>query len=227
MFDPQRLLGQMFGDALGGGYGRKHGGKHRHAPRGAGALGGLLGGGKGLNKAAVGVGLLGVAYAAWEHSRQQQPGATPAAPVPGTVPPPPPGAGATPPPPPRPTGAAPTPAQQDALTLVRAMIAAAHADGLIDSEERAAILGRARDAGLDTDTLAVLERELDHPLPLERLLATARDGLGPDLYAAALVAIRVDTAAERAWLDRLAEGVGLAPETRAAIHAQLDLPPPA
>lgn len=227
MFDPQRLLGQMLGDALGGGYGRRK--KHRDS--------GGFGGGGLLNKATLGVGLLGVAYAAWEHYRTKG-GASPAtaaSPTPtastGMPPAPPPAAASvTPPPPPAAAsqgGAAAdealTPAQQDALTLVRAMIAAAHADGLLDSEEREAILGRAREAGLDADALRRLESELRSPLSPERLLATARDGLAPEIYAASLLAIRIDTPAERAYLDALAGALGLDAAQREDVHRTLGL----
>lgn len=227
MFDPQRLLGQMLGDALGGGYGRRK----KHRDRGG------FGSGSGLlNKATLGVGLLGVAYAAWEHYKHKggASAATAASPTPTAsagMPPAPPAAASVMPPPPR--GAASqggasadavlTPAQQDALTLMRAMIAAAHADGLLDSDEREAIVGRAREGGLDGDALRRLGSELRSPLPPERLLATARDGLAPDIYAASLLAIRIDTPAERDYLDALAGALGLDAAQREEVHRRLGL----
>lgn len=206
MFDPQRLLGQLLGQATGGGFRGKRG-------RGIGSM---------VGKAQLGVGLLGIAMAAWEHYQGQQK----AAPVMGgSAPPPPPMRSSNPPPPPSAAVAAAvlTPAQQDAMNVIRVMIAAAQADGSIDAEERDAILGRARDGGLDAESLAVLERELATPVDLDRLLATSRDALAPDFYAAALVAIRVDTPAERAWLDSLAQRTGLDDAARTAIRQRLGL----
>ena len=68
MFNAERLLGQLMGQALGGQLG---GGRKRRKQ--SFGLPGLSGGGK----AALGLGLLGVAMAAYEHYQQK-----PAAPVP-------------------------------------------------------------------------------------------------------------------------------------------------
>ena len=51
----------------------------------------------------------------------------------------------------------------DAAHLIRSMIAAANADGTIDSEERAGILQRAMEAGLDSATQQFLMGELRAP----------------------------------------------------------------
>src|SRR5688572_32648771 len=103
MFDPQRLLGQMLGDALSGQLGGKRR-KHR-----AGGLGSLSVG----TKATVALGLLGLAFAAYEHYQQQ----VPAAVAPGAAPPPPPCAAhaAVPPPPPGAAHAAVPPPPPGAL----------------------------------------------------------------------------------------------------------------
>jgi hypothetical protein len=68
MFDPERLLKQMLSGALGGALGGERGRK-KYKSRGgmSGALGGLGSGGK----AALGLGALGVAMAAWEHYKGQ------------------------------------------------------------------------------------------------------------------------------------------------------------
>ena len=67
MFDPERLLGQMIGGALGGAFGGR-GGRRNSAFR----TGDLAG------KAQLGIGLLGIAMAAWEHYQQPRaPAATP------------------------------------------------------------------------------------------------------------------------------------------------------
>lgn len=201
MLDPQRLLGQLLSQAVGGNLGGKRGRK-----------------GSMMGKAQLGVGLLGIAMAAWEHYKGQQApasvvGSVPPSPLRSSPPPPPPAASSF--------RSVPTPEQQDAMNLVRVMIAAAQADGSVDADERQAILGRARDSGLDSDTLAVLERELLTPVDLDRLLATTREALAPEMYAAALLAIRCDTPIERAWMDNLASRVGLDDARRDAIKSSL------
>lgn len=50
------------------------------------------------------------------------------------------------------------------MHLLRAMITAAHADGLIDTDERGAILARARQAGMDADSVQALDAEIRAPL---------------------------------------------------------------
>lgn len=225
MFNPEALLGQLMGDALSGQLGGRKRKKHRSSGLG-GLLGGSSGGMSGATKAKLGLGLLGIAVAAYQHY-QQKPG-SPAAPNPfagagASMPPPPPaGAMATPPPPPPAATADPARTEQ-AMHLLRAMITAAHADGLIDAEEREAILGRAREAGLDADSLQALDAEIRAPFTVEQLVARTPANLRAEVYAAALIAITADTEAERSFLDRLATQLSLDDAARRDIHAQLGL----
>ena len=213
MFDPTRLLTQMLGGTLGGALGGKSGRKHR----GGSGLGGMLGGS--VNKAALGVGALGVAMAAWEHYKGQSGAAqsTPTAPAhSGQLPPPPPPASL---PPPAPTSQL-SPPVPEALLAIRSMIAAAAADGLIDGNEREAILGRASAAGMDADDQAALRAELAQPLSLPELIAQTPTEFAAEVYVAALITISVDTDAERRWLDRLAQGLNLSSAQRSELDAQ-------
>jgi uncharacterized membrane protein YebE (DUF533 family) len=222
MFNPEQLLGQLMGDAMSGQLGGR---KRKRSKSGLGALLGGSGGMSTATKAKVGLGLLGVAYAAYQHYSQGS--GTPAAgpqPLAGAMPPPPPGAAAAVPPPP-PPAANPSPARvEEAMHLLRAMITAAHADGLIDAAEREAILGRARQAGMDADSLQALDAEIRAPLTLEQLTVRTPAGQRAETYAAALIAITADTEEERAFLDRMAAQLELDGATRADIHAQLGLP---
>ena len=224
MLDPERLLGQMLSGSLGGALGGKSHKRHKHR---SGGLGGLLGGNTAA-KAQLGVGLLGIAMAAWEHySSQPKREAAAMASVPQAL------ASAAPPPPPPPptglTGDATRPApmldmrRQQAVLLIRAMIAAAAADGAIDDAERAAILDRARNLGDDAQTLDFLRAELDAPLGSEELVAQTPRSLSNEVYAAAALAITIDTEAERAWLSRLAVRLGIDPETRDTLHREIGL----
>ncbi len=220
MFNPEQLLGQLMGDAMSGQLG---GGKRKRSKSGLGALLGGSGGMGTATKARLGLGLLGVAYAAYQHYSQANAPATAPQPMMGPVPPPPPGSpGAMPPPPP---AANPSPARvEEAMHLLRAMITAAHADGLIDADEREAILGRARQAGMDADSLQALDAEIRAPLTLEQLTVRTPSAQRAEVYAAALIAITADTEAERAFLDRLAGQLSLDGAARADVHAQLGIP---
>jgi uncharacterized membrane protein YebE (DUF533 family) len=223
----------MIGGALGGAFGGKKSRKNSMFRTGSMAT-----------KATVGLGLLGVAMAAFEHFSQSKSATAPVSPPPGgsPLPPPPPPTGAatmTPPPPPpgvsappplhgvatqqaAPPALAALPAPRADITLlIQAMIAAAAADGRIDDTERAAILQRAEGNGLDADTRAFLERELAAPLTQAQIAARTRPAIAADVYAASLVAITLDTEQERAYLDQLARALSLDDNTRQTIHAQL------
>lgn len=197
-----------------------------------GSLGGLLGGGSGrgglstATKAKIGLGVLGVAIAAYEHYRSK-----PASPTGGNAaPPPPPTHSPAPPPPPvhspaaPPAMAAPAPEQAaEALHLLRAMICAANADGLIDAEERERILGSARQAGLDAEDIAELQGELAAPLSLPQLVARTRPAQREPVYVASVIAIGRDTEVEVRYLDELGQALGLDAAAREQLHAELGL----
>ena len=204
----ERLLGNLIKGAVGSALGGRRNGLDRMM-RGSGS--------------AVGMGLLGLAVGAFEHFSQQQP----ASPPPGvaSAPPPPPGASrATPPPPPPSLAPRVVPTPSDATLLIRAMIAAANADGKIDPAEEAKIVERAG------DDRAFVERELSKPLTLEELIAQAlalassqeqRD----QVYFVSLLAIRADTAEEQHYLQVLAERLSVTPAQRNEWHELFGLPP--
>ena len=98
-----------------------------------------------------------------------------------------------------------------ALILVRAMIAAARADGHIDDAERHAILGKVQLAGLGADAQAFLDHELANPVDLDAIIgAAATESQKVELYTASRIAIDPDSRAERGYLDLLAGRLGLA-----------------
>lgn len=96
------------------------------------------------------------------------------------------------------------------------MVAAAHADGTLDSEEEKAVLDRLRSATLSQEEKMFLLEELHHPRPIAELA----EGLGGDprlartMYAVALSALVVDTDSERQWLNELGAALGLSAEIR-------------
>lgn len=218
MFDAEKLLGQMMGDALSGSFGSR---KRKHK-RQASGLSGLLGGVSTGTKAKIGIGLLGLAYAAYEHYKQPASAAPATGPGPGASPPPPPSGHVQNGPPPPPPAAA-NANNENALHLIRSMITAADADGLIDAGERENILARAREAGLDADSLQALDVEISAPLNLKQLAARTPEHLRDETYAAALIAITADTQEERDFLDQLGNALKLDAQARQEIHKQLGL----
>lgn len=212
MFDPEKMLGQVLGDAVSGALG----GSRRKRKHRSGFLGGS---GLGMaGKAKLGVGLLALAYAAYEHFKQPSPaaGAAAASPMMATPPPPPPGTSMPPP-------APPAQRSQQALHLVRAMICAANADGLIDAQEREALLGRAREAGMGREELEALDIEMRAPLTLQQLVVRTPTELRDETYAAALIAITADTEEENRFLAELATQLQLSADAQREIRQQLGL----
>lgn len=139
VFNPEKLLGGLLRSGMRG--------------RGVGAL---VSGGAAL-------GLVGVAMEAVEHymNRPQNTSQNTPPPAPGTSsisssgsapPPPPPAPSAVPPPVPESGNVAPDDAmKQDAVLLIRAMIAAANADGVIDAQERSSILDKLKSVDLSQE----------------------------------------------------------------------------
>jgi uncharacterized membrane protein YebE (DUF533 family) len=179
----------------------------------AGMAAGMLLSGGGLGKlagnavklgavAAVG----GLAYNAWQNYQNNQQGAPAAAPAPARD--------------------AFIPAAEDATgqeelgkTLVRAMIAAAKADGRIDADEKDAIFGKLESMNLSSAEKAWVFDELSSPLDINAVVARAdTPAHATEIYAASLVAISADTAAERAYLDALASRLKLDPALVGEIH---------
>ncbi|WP_108397255.1 tellurite resistance TerB family protein [Devosia submarina] len=145
----------------------------------------------------------GLAYSAWQNYQQNQQGSVPSSGRDAFIPP------------------AHDQQGQEELgkSLVRAMIAAAKADGKIDAEEKEAIFGKLETMNLSSEEKAWVFDELSSPLDINAVAARAdTPEHAAEIYAASLVAITADTAAERAYLDALASKLKLAPGLVAEIH---------
>lgn len=110
----------------------------------------------------------------------------------------------------------------EALLMLRAMIAAAKADGAIDAEERGRIAAQLDGAGLSAKARDAVLADFDKPLPPAALAKLASDPmLAAQLYAAAVVGAGEIAAAERAWLDEFGKALKLDRAAAAAIEARL------
>ena len=160
------------------------------------------------------MGLLAVAVEAFDHySKKNQAAANPGSAPAGGPPPP-------PPPPPPPLELAQEDAvHHDALILIRAMIAAANADGVIDADERNAILEQLREAGVPPEDQGFVVQEMQHPLSLEDLAGQVTSPeLAGQVYAVSVSAIDIDTDEERLYLFHLADALNLSPVQVQEIH---------
>ena len=96
------------------------------------------------------------------------------------------------------------------MLVLRAMIAAAACDGVIDNEERSRIVGGLQHAGLDVHAAKFLDDEFARPATIADLAAAAgSDALKAQVYTAARIAIDPDTMKEKAFLMNLAVALGL------------------
>lgn len=110
----------------------------------------------------------------------------------------------------------------EALLMLRAMIAAAKADGAIDAEERGRIAAQLDGAGLSPAARDMVLADFDKPLTPAALAKLASDPmLAAQLYAAAVVGAGEIAEAERAWLDQFAKALKLDRAAAAAIEARL------
>ncbi|OJY38697.1 MAG: hypothetical protein BGP06_08615 [Rhizobiales bacterium 65-9] len=110
---------------------------------------------------------------------------------------------------------------ETAMLYIRAMIAAAAADGNVDANERAMILNGVKQAGLHAEANAWLEQQINKPASVQELVAAAKGDqqIATQLYTAARIAIEPDNGAESNFLRQLASGLGLAPQLVAQINA--------
>ena len=103
-----------------------------------------------------------------------------------------------------------TEAGDDATLLIRAMIAAANADGAIDPQERERILGKLETLQLSEEEHAFLDREFLSPADLDGIVRGVKTReMAQQVYAVSLLAIDVDTEAEREYMATLARNLGL------------------
>jgi uncharacterized membrane protein YebE (DUF533 family) len=129
-------------------------------------------------------------------------------------------------PPPSDTPFNPTqPADQQSLSrnLLRAMIAAAKADGHIDGAEQANIFAQMDRMSLSPEDKAFVMDELRAPLNVDAVAAAARTPEeAAEIYTVSLLAIDLDHPAERAYLAQLASKLRLEDGLVAHLHATVE-----
>jgi uncharacterized membrane protein YebE (DUF533 family) len=195
--------------------------EHPAQAGGLGALvGSVLGGGKGAVGGAVGGGLLamlgGVAIKALQSAAaggDQGGSATPSVTQPTEVP-----VGLR-----TPRDQADSDALESRAKLVlRGMISAAKADGQISPAEMQRIVDKMHESGADAEVQRWIMLQMQGPLDVAALAAEIPDTeTAAEVYAASLLAIEVDTDAERRYLDDLAAATGLHPLVVAQIRQTL------
>jgi uncharacterized membrane protein YebE (DUF533 family) len=105
--------------------------------------------------------------------------------------------------------------------LVRAMVAAARADGHIDAAERQKIQEYLTEQG-ERDAARWIDAELSRPLDPHVLAREVTDmELATEVYLASLLTIEVDHFMERGYLDELARALKLDDNLKGSIERQV------
>ena len=104
--------------------------------------------------------------------------------------------------------------------VIRLAVSAAKADGTLADSERALIMDRAREAGLES----VVETELGQTRPLADIVRGVTDPqMQKELYVLAYTIVRADetvSGAERIYLAQLAHQLGLDPASVTSLEAE-------
>lgn len=105
--------------------------------------------------------------------------------------------------------------------LVQAMVAAAKADGHVTPTEHLRINAQLSQLGLDADAQALIAAELAAPMDVGRIAALARTPEeAAEVYAASLLVVDPEGAAEKGYLAMLAARLGLDADLVAHLHAR-------
>lgn len=234
MIDAEKLLGKVLSSGISGfKKGKKK--KHKKHKKSDDMMSGLLGGltsGKGLITAiGLGVG----AYEILKNKPSSQTGTIQPPPLTPAVPPPPtppslPQTTAVPPPPPIPgqqtktleSPEAPKNNEDIAIRLIQTMVASAYADGKMDHEEEAQILGKMQEQELTSEEKQFLLAELHSPKSITEITAGIDEPLiAQTMYTLAVSTVIIDTPEERQWLDELAQALSISDNVKNFIEAEM------
>jgi uncharacterized membrane protein YebE (DUF533 family) len=130
--------------------------------------------------------------------------------------------------------AEPTTDEVDALTnpqterlVLRAMIGAAQVDGRVSPAEMDKILGQMHDGEVTEDERRAARAEVERPVDVEALGAeVSRPEVATEIYLAALMAVDIDTEAERDYFRRLGSALRLEPGVIDRLHRMTGAPRP-
>ena len=116
------------------------------------------------------------------------------------------------------------PGGADALSgvFVKAMVAATQADGVIDEDEQRKLAGRLDQLGVSSADRRGLAEQLTTPVDLREILnAATSPEVALQIYMASVLAIAVDTPAEKNYLDGLALALKIDPRLKAQVEQTL------
>ncbi|WP_333004149.1 tellurite resistance TerB family protein [Vibrio coralliilyticus] len=106
--------------------------------------------------------------------------------------------------------------------IIKAMIAAAKADGHVDAEEMQRIESTLKEAGADAGLQTMLHNELNKPLDPSEIARLAQSPQqASEIYLASLIVVDEQNFMEKTYLQELAKQLQLAPEVTFQLEQQL------
>ena len=112
--------------------------------------------------------------------------------------------------------------EQHSQAILKALVAAAKADGHVDERERQLIEGEFSKLNNDPALQQWLQTELNKPLdPVEVARAASTPEIAAEMYIASLIMVDDEHFMERAYLDELAKQLKLEPGLKAELEAQV------
>ncbi|WP_162046934.1 tellurite resistance TerB family protein [Vibrio taketomensis] len=107
--------------------------------------------------------------------------------------------------------------------ILKAMIAAAKADGHVDAQEMAQIESAIAQAGADEQLRSLVHNELNKPLdPVQIAQLAKTPQQASEIYLASLIVVDEQNFMEKAYLQELAKQLKLAPEVTQQLELQLN-----
>ena len=120
----------------------------------------------------------------------------------------------------------PAQVEQHSQAILKALVAAAKADGHVDERERALIEGEFAKLDNDRELQSWLHAELNKPLdPTDVARAAGTPEMAAEMYSASVRLVDEETCLEKAYLDELARQLELAPGLKAELEKQVRLNP--
>ncbi|WP_434728532.1 tellurite resistance TerB family protein [Pseudomonas soli] len=112
-------------------------------------------------------------------------------------------------------------AEDHSHAILRALIAAAKADGRIDQQEEQLIYAEIKRQTSDPQLQQWLDEEVSKPLDAAEVAQSARDpAMAAEMYLASVMLVDDQQAAERAYLDELAGALQLDPALQVHLEQQ-------
>ncbi|WP_271103770.1 tellurite resistance TerB family protein [Pseudomonas tohonis] len=113
-------------------------------------------------------------------------------------------------------------AEQHSQAVLKALVAAAKADGHVDARERQLIEGELGKLTQDAELRSWLELELNKPLdPADVARAARTPEMAAEMYLASVLMVDEEHFMERAYLDELARQLKLDPDLKAELENQV------